>query len=1016
MASINPPWVRMGLAALLALAAAATAEARVITIQINQAKGVDARVDYAKLTAYGPWDDRNYALTAEDLAYLSPNETEARDPLPAFYRAWARKGAQAEGNPLPTSGPDQYPRSAVNTFLQRFHGLQIDGRIYRGINRLDGNRFEVFEEEELEEMGENWPMFVTGEVRITSPQGAEETAIAVNPVDTNYVIAGSNGPGSGQKMWRSTDGGVTWSSAISLPGSTCCDATVGWSTDGQIGYTSSLMSCGFSGCGVDFFRSLDKGLTWTKSATLVSSGSDKEYLHVDSYPGSPYKDNIYVSWHQSNVQKFARSTDKGLTFSPVQTLDSAFKGIGSDITSDKQGNVYYFFPSTGGSQIRVVKSTDGGATFVSSGVKVANTVASFDFPLPSMSTRNAFIYVAADTDLSDGPYGNSIYAAWPDTYGPESSTPANNHARVQVGYSRDGGATWTVTTPHPTDDQNTVDRYQQWLKVDQWGRVHVVYYDTRHSTDRKGIDVYYAVSLDGAQTWSTPRRLTTATSPKINTSMEWGDYNGMDMAMNDIIAIYTDNRAGIDVWGIGGFAESPGPDYSLSVPGGVQYVCAGSSIEPVSVKVSSLTGYSRPVTLSLPNLDGSAFSGGLFTPNPVTPPADGSMNSVLTLGTQPSAENGAYAVLVRGTDNQSPAVVKEATLNFHIASGQPGAAALALPPNGATGTARSPVFTWAADPAAVNYTIEIASDAAFANIVASGTPTAATFTPTSPLAAQTTYYWRVHANSPCGNGAMSEVRSFTTGLTFPEPYCGVSFSSGVEPITLVRFGGLDHRSPAATSSPAHEDFLGIAGGAVMPGQSYTMTVEGNTDGNFVTKVRAYIDWNHNGVFDADEGYVIGDIVNSTGEDGQQASADLAVPAGAAIGPTRMRVIKRFSTVPTACNSGGFGQAEDYTLMVGVIDYMVGGTVEGLGAPGLTLQLNGGSDLEIASNGAFVFPTGLPDGSVYKVSVATQPAGQVCTVARGSGTIASADVTDVVVACKDEVDDDTVFADGFDAAP
>lgn len=398
-------------------------------------------------------------------------------------------------------------------------------------------------------MGENWPNFVTGEVKITSPQGAEETAIAVNPVNSNYMIAGSNGPGSGQKMWRSSDGGLTWGGAINLSGNTCCDPTVGWSTDGLIAYTASLTSCG-SGCGVRFYRSFDYGQTWDAGVSLVGSGSDKEYLHVDSYAGSPYKDNVYVSWHQSNVQKFARSTDKGQTFNTPQTLDSAFRGIGSDIASDKQGNVYYFFPSTGGSQIRVVKSTDGGAMFAASGVKVANTVASFDFPLPSMSTRNAFIYVAADADLSHGPYANSLYAAWSDTDGPAGSA-STNHARAQVGCSRDGGATWTVTNPHPTSDGQTVDRYQQWLKVDDWGRVHVVYQDTRHSANRTGIDIYYSISDDGAQTWSEPLRLTTATSPKINTSMEWGDYNGMDMAMNDIIAIYTEHHRRSRWWHAG---------------------------------------------------------------------------------------------------------------------------------------------------------------------------------------------------------------------------------------------------------------------------------------------------------------------------------------------------------------------------------------------------------------------------------------------------------------------------------
>ncbi|MEM8960327.1 MAG: hypothetical protein AAGD38_02515, partial [Acidobacteriota bacterium] len=37
---------------------------------IKQNRGVDIRVDYADLTKLGPWDDRNYDLTLEDLAVL----------------------------------------------------------------------------------------------------------------------------------------------------------------------------------------------------------------------------------------------------------------------------------------------------------------------------------------------------------------------------------------------------------------------------------------------------------------------------------------------------------------------------------------------------------------------------------------------------------------------------------------------------------------------------------------------------------------------------------------------------------------------------------------------------------------------------------------------------------------------------------------------------------------------------------------------------------------------------------
>ncbi len=62
------------------------------------------------------------------------------------------------------------------------------------------------------------------------------------------------------------------------------------------------------------------------------------------------------------------------------------------------------------------------------------------------------------------------------------------------------------------------------------------------------------------------------------------------------------------------------------------------------------------------------------------------------------------------------------------------------------------------------------------------------------------------------------------------------------------------------------------------------------------------------------------------------------------------------------------------------DYAVGGTVSGLSGKGLMLQLNGTSDLAIASNGKFIFPgVRLPDGSDYNVAIKTTPAKQACII-------------------------------------
>ena len=67
---------------------------------------------------------------------------------------------------------------------------------------------------------------------------------------------------------------------------------------------------------------------------------------------------------------------------------------------------------------------------------------------------------------------------------------------------------------------------------------------------------------------------------------------------------------------------------------------------------------------------------------------------------------------------------------------------------------------------------------------------------------------------------------------------------------------------------------------------------------------------------------------------------------------------------------------------------------------MVLQNNGGDDLSVASNGPFTFSTPLADGAAYNVTVKTSPSGQTCTVSSASGTVASANVTNVAVACSD----------------
>jgi hypothetical protein len=86
-------------------------------------------------------------------------------------------------------------------------------------------------------------------------------------------------------------------------------------------------------------------------------------------------------------------------------------------------------------------------------------------------------------------------------------------------------------------------------------------------------------------------------------------------------------------------------------------------------------------------------------------------------------------------------------------------------------------------------------------------------------------------------------------------------------------------------------------------------------------------------------------------------------------------------------------------------YTIGGTVSGLpssgsGQSGLVLQNNGGDNLgfPVGANGSFGFPTALPGGSPYNVTVLTSPPGESCSVSNNSGTVGNANVTNISVVC------------------
>jgi hypothetical protein len=148
------------------------------------------------------------------------------------------------------------------------------------------------------------------------------------------------------------------------------------------------------------------------------------------------------------------------------------------------------------------------------------------------------------------------------------------------------------------------------------------------------------------------------------------------------------------------------------------------------------------------------------------------------------------------------------------------------------------------------------------------------------------------------------------------------------------------------------------------------------------------------------------LQNNGGDDLQVTSGGsftfaTAVPSGA---PYNVTVAVQPTGPAQSCSvtngSGvvGSGQVTSVQISCVTTEFSIGGTVAGLSGSGLVLQNNGADNLAIASDGTFKFPTSLPNGTPYNVTVGSQPSQQLCLVSNSVGVVSGADVETVQVNC------------------
>jgi hypothetical protein len=402
----------------------------------------------------------------------------------------------------------------------------------------------------------------------SSPRAEQDVRIDFwNP---NRVIAGANNlGGSGlQAQFYSTNGGASWGQTT-LPLVTGdafhSDPTVDWTSDG----TAWATTIGINSTGTQLrmrsYKSTNGGASWTFDATFSGSqtSADKQMMWVDHSASSPFKDYIYVVWH-NGLPAYAnrRTGPAGSWGTPVQIsgAESTGTAIGADVKSNSFGDVFAFWPTTGNARIVMNKTTNGGTSWGTPFV-LATTYDSYDIGLPAFNLRRALIYVSAGAYRTATK--NLVYATWTDLSGntgctapanePGSSVSSSCKTRIWFSRSTNGGTTWSPKVKL-NDQASLNDQFNPWLAVDETtGRVSVMYYDTVADAGRKKSDIWYQTSTDDGASWSAPFKVTTAMTDETtagSNSFQYGDYNSMSGWAGKFLPVWTDRRSGgvEEVW------------------------------------------------------------------------------------------------------------------------------------------------------------------------------------------------------------------------------------------------------------------------------------------------------------------------------------------------------------------------------------------------------------------------------------------------------------------------------------
>jgi len=372
----------------------------------------------------------------------------------------------------------------------------------------------------------------------------EEPSIAINPRNTNELVAGANI----ENQYYSHDAGQTWTkqtltSAWGVWGDPC----IVTDTSGRFYFFHLSYSADPNGW-IDRIicqRSDDAGVTWPVESYTGLNGSkdqDKAWAAYDGIPTSLYKGTMYVTWTEfdlygsstaSNRSRimFSKSINHGVSWSSPQTI-SQFTGdcIDSDNTAEgavpavgANGEVYVSWSLN--DTIYFDRSMDGGQTWMAIDKVAATQPGGWDYNIAGHDRSNGLPITS--TDLSGSSHHGTIYINWSD------QRNGNTDTDVWLTKSTDGGNTWSAPV-RVNDDAAGRQNYLSWMTVDQaTGIVYIVFYDRRNYTASSlQTDVYLGYSTDGGNTFTNVKVSSSSFTP--TSSSFFGDYTNIT-AHNGIV-------------------------------------------------------------------------------------------------------------------------------------------------------------------------------------------------------------------------------------------------------------------------------------------------------------------------------------------------------------------------------------------------------------------------------------------------------------------------------------------------